>query len=203
MRTCRRCAAFLLSLLLAVPALSAGEKGKSPGPVFEVGAAWSPSLSLFSKFFFASFSPFDFSVRVRLFDFLETSLRAHILCGEDLSGPPLFGVEIAWAPRLDAYMPFIGIGFLFSPVPESNLSGWNITVEQGGLSVIVMCAPLRWGLKDVTPEGTVLFLSFLEIRFGSLIPDDAYPSVKSLGGFYFSVVAASCGIFVTLVREEP
>jgi hypothetical protein len=196
-----RVALALLLLTLAAWPVAAEETPPPAAPVLEIGASWSGEVVAFSRYFIASFEPFETTLSLRWVDLLETSLRIHVPIGENLSGPPFVGFEVLLAPALGAWRPAIGLGLFYgtvftfySPVP----------IIEGDLSVYAVVAPLRWSYRITTPpellpRNQYLVFSFLELRYGSLVPSGGLPAFERLGGFYISIVIGSFGFYGTLL----
>jgi hypothetical protein len=199
---CRAATIALLLLILAASPLFAQEAAPEKKPILEAGLSLSPSLALFSRFFILSANVADGSFFLRWFDVLETSVHLHALLGEDLTGPPLVGMEAALAPRLGNYRPALGLGLLFASVDTFYL---NLDVPDGEVSLYGLCQPLRWAWPmtagAVDPGVGFLWLSFLELRFGSILPLGTPPKYENLGNFYVSVVFVAAGFSLTIFHE--
>ena len=199
---CRAALVTFLLLLLAASPLSAQESTPEKKPILEAGLSLSPSLALFSRFFILSTNVADCSFFLRWFDIIETSVHLQALRGESLSGPPLIGIEATLAPHLGNYRPALGLGLLSASVDTFYL---QLDVPDGESSLYGLCKPLRWAWTMAAgadkPGVAFFWLSFLELRFGSILPLGTPPAYENLGNFYISIVFASAGFSFTIFHE--
>lgn len=163
-----------------------------PIHVFSIGMSCSYSFGIGANFFIPIFHLIEPSIFIRLFDFLDINILFYPFTAKIwmpgisfyIATTLLFRFEVLLSPEIGIYFPSVGIGYAFMGLHPEMFGG-----QKALHSPAVILAPFRFSIRKILklPGYLMPFISFCEIRYGSLIPNNGLPGVMRPGNFLLNI----------------